>query len=135
MSESTTVLISAVIVALIAAFPATVAAINSISAKQAASTAKDVAHDATQKIDALTINVDGRLALLMEKVEEAALAKGRAEGEAVVRVEVARAMELQAATQAGSDAATIAAIVVPIVGPLPVVVPAERPPNLGEVPP
>lgn len=115
MSEQFTLMVGAIIVAFIAAVPATIAAINSVSAKQAASTAKDVAAVATQKIDTLSINVDGRLSLLMEKVEEAALARGRAEGEKGVRVEVARAQELAAATQAGTDAATVvaAAAVVP----------------------
>ena len=90
MSDPFTVTIGAVLVALIAAVPATIAAINSISAKQAASTAKDVAHDATRKLDQLTINVDGRLALLMEKVEEAAQARGKAEG---IAEEQARVIE------------------------------------------
>jgi hypothetical protein len=136
MSEATMIMLSTVLIAVITAVPATIAAINSISAKKEAGTARVVAADATQKIEALTINVDGRLSLLMAKIEESAMARGRAEGEAIVRVEVARAVELQAATRAGADAATVAAIVVPITAaPLPVEIPADRPPDVGEAPP
>ena len=85
---------------LVTAIPGMIAAVNSISAKQAASTAKEAAATATHKIEQLSINVDGRLSLLMEKIEEAAFAKGREEGKVSERADVAQAAAIAGVAKA-----------------------------------
>ena len=95
----------AIIIAIITVIPATIAAINSITAKKAAHTAtvvaqsvaedannaNDLAQQAVQKADKVSIvtagqiqelkvSVDGRLQELLDMVKSSSLAQGRVEG-------------------------------------------------------